>query len=478
MFYKRIQKNTDNTTGFQKTLNFEGSKTLNGNKLLFTYANLDDTSLPYGNLFKAFKLPITNSESVNYNSLYDNTALEYFGDKRQIIVVEIPKGEYGELIDGKTFKLKIPVVLNSVLTSTTVYGSYFGFNSNLNKDLSDRNVFSSQFGFTPNKDNDFNSNITYLFSNEIKRPVGDIIENIVLTSQTLTVTQRFQNNQKYVFTSVTVSAGDIIYVKVIDNTVPPTRGSVSLGNELENRITIRLENTNTNVSFNKFYTVPVSITTPESITISKFVSADQNVTVSISKFNSTTLSWDQWITSNKFPSNSSSISGKRYASFSGKQITYDNVTQNFPLYDKPVGILYQDKGIAIITDEDLVNGFVYSAATSSGYNNITSGSTYTGDTNFVKVYFSSSASAETNYNSVTTEYIQNVTCIAMPNEFYTTNNSTYENAYDENTYEKPVFITTIGLYNKFGELVALGKTSEPIKKTKDNIVPFNVKLKL
>jgi hypothetical protein len=477
MFYKKIQKNTDNTTGFQKVLNFEGSKTLSGNKLLFTYANLDDTTLPYGNLFKTFKLPITNSESVIYNNTFNNTALEYFSNARKIIIVEIPKGEYGELLDGKTFKLKIPVVINSALTSTTLYGSYFNFNVNLNKDLSDRNTFSSQFGFIPNKDNDFNSNVTYLFSNEIKKPVGDIIENVILTSQTLTVTQRFQNNQKYVFTSFTVSAGDILYVKITDNNEEIRQGP-SLGNELENRVTVRLENTNTNVSFNKFYTVPNSIITPESLTISKIVSSDQNVTVSVSRFNATTLNWDQYTSSNKFPPNSSSISGKRYASFSGKQITYENTTQIIPLYDKPVGILYQDKGIAIITDETLVNGFVYSSATSSGYNNIASGNSYTGNTNFVKIYFSSSASAETNYNSVTTEYIQNVTCIAMPNEFYTTNNSTFENSYDENTYEKPVFITTIGLYNKFGELVAIGKTSEPIKKTVDNIIPFNVKLKL
>jgi hypothetical protein len=55
--------------------------------------------------------------------------------------------------------------------------------------------------------------------------------------------------------------------------------------------------------------------------------------------------------------------------------------------DNFVGIAYLDKGFIVITNPTLVNGFVYSAATSSGQDGIPSGSTYTGGTNFTQIYF-------------------------------------------------------------------------------------------
>ena len=69
-------------------------------------------------------------------------------------------------------------------------------------------------------------------------------------------------------------------------------------------------------------------------------------------------------------------------------------------------------------------------------------------------------------------------CIAMPNEFFYTTNSTYPDSYDESITNRPVFITSIGLYNKRGDLIGVGKLSEPVKKEISSIVPFNVKLKL
>jgi hypothetical protein len=67
-------------------------------------------------------------------------------------------------------------------------------------------------------------------------------------------------------------------------------------------------------------------------------------------------------------------------------------------------------------------------------------------------------------------------CIAGLNEFSTTTNTTFADAYDENASEKPVFITTIGLYNAAKELIGIGKLSEPVKKTEGNVIPFSIKL--
>ena len=94
-------KNIETGGSFQKTT-LTSISNLDNNKLLYTYANLNDTTRPYGNLFKSFNFPITQNEIGNFNSFYDNqtqpTALGNL-NVNEIIVVEIPKGEYGELID-------------------------------------------------------------------------------------------------------------------------------------------------------------------------------------------------------------------------------------------------------------------------------------------------------------------------------------------------------------------------------------------
>jgi hypothetical protein len=205
----------------------------------------------------------------------------------------------------------------------------------------------------------------------------------------------------------------------------------------------------------------------------------KDLIIKISKVSIGNLSWDAYTSSNKFPTNENNdSSGKRYAFFDGFSLTFGTKTQFINSYDKPVGILYNDKGIAIITDSTLVSGFRYSAGTSSGYNGLASGVTYNGDTNFAKIYFTSTTLSQTSYKSITTEFIQNVMCIAAPNEYFHTNNSTYPNSYDESVSNRPTFITSIGLYNKRGELIGVGKMSEPVKKEKSSIIPFNVKLKL
>lgn len=458
MFYKKIQKNSDNTIGFQKTLNFNGVNTVSGDQLLFTFADLEDTSKPYGNLFKSFNLPITSVEQNEFNIKYAETAFSNLSVSK-IVVVEIPKGEYGELIDGKTFKLDIPAVISGSPKITSLYGSYFNWNSNINKQLSDKNIFSNQFGTTPSSDNDNNSNVTYLFCNDIKKPVGSISITNIYNQATPDITGR----TSFVLTSFTVNSGETYSIISQD---PSESLDIRIGltpystlKYGENKIVIPPNVSSENISF---------YNTSNRIVKSFIVKIDQ--------FTSVTGTWDQYTSSNKFPTTTKFGVGKSSAIFSGQEISYNGGTFLYPEYDQPVGILFQDKGIAVITDQTLVNSFIYSAGTSTGYNNITSGNTYSGDTNFAKIYFSSSAT--TNFNSITTEYVQNVTCLAMPNEFTTTNNSTYKDAYDENTFEKPVFITSIGLYNKFGELVGIGKFSEPIKKTQMGIVPFTIKLKI
>ena len=482
MFYKKVQKTDDNASlGFQETVT--RTDTTLDNEVLFTYANLDTTSTPYGNLFKSLRLPITIDETATFLDSFNDTALSYL-KTREIIVAEIPKGQYGELIDGKTFKLKIPVTLNGVASSTTLYGAYFGFNGSikngdavafntgLNTDLCEKQSYVGNLAASESP----NSNITFLYSNEIKRPIGSKTIEVPLDSTSITLTSNRTQLNPYQF-SVSASTNDILFFEI----------SQSVNNNSENA---NISNIGVQVGSGSFVQTikqnDVTIITTPSITNSPIRifhtgnnPATKTLTIKISKVSIGNLSWNQWTANNRFPIYETDESnGKRYAFFDGFNLTFGTTTKFVNTYDQPVGILYNDKGLAVITDQNLVQGFIYSAGTSSGYNGISSGSSYNGDTNFAKIYFTSSTLCETNFKSITTEITQNVMCIAEPNEFFYTTNSTYENSYDPNITNKPVFITSVGLYNKMGELIGIGKLSEPIKKEKTSIIPFNIKLKL
>jgi hypothetical protein len=459
-------KPIESTSGFT-LFNPSSTSSLSGNKLLYTYANINDLTRPYGNLFKSFNFPITAQEDSDFNTFYSSpngrTALGYLNAKK-IIVVEIPKGEYGELIDGKTFQLTIPVTLNGVASATTVYGTYFGFSgsnananyigSNLNLQYSEVNTYASQFGLLPSTGNNFNSNVTFLYSNDIQKP-RSIQGNTTILTSSITLNNIISN--RLALTGITLSSGDVIKV-----TVTAINSQTNINNI---KVIVDSQFIFDN-STNDYQTIQGGITS-KSPEIYDDVSSIQpkDIKIIIQKQDSSNLTWDAYsLSNNKFPPFENIPVGKRYARYNGT------------LMDKPVGILYNDKGIAVITDPTLVSGFRYSAGTSSGYDGINSGLSYNLDTNFVKIYFTSTTLSQSTFQSITSEFVQNITCIAMPNEFTGTTNSTYDGAYDPNATEKPFFITTIGLYNSAKELIGIGKLSEPVKKTQSNVIPFNIKL--
>ncbi len=338
------------------------SNTISGTKLKFTKADRTDlNNRPYGNLFSSFNLPITPEQKSLFESggTFYNTAITGV-NVDNVIIAEIPKNEYGELIDGKTISFTIPTTGGTV----SIFSTYFNDSSeNTNKPnerLTDATSQAAYFGITPNGDNGYNSNIAFLFSNTIKAP----------------------------------------------------------------------------------------------------------------QFNTGTT-WNQWTTANKFSSTDplGSTTNKQFAVFN------PSLNVNNGISDQVVGIAYLDKGFFVITDPTLVSTFNYSSGFSSGYDNIASGNTYNGDSNFTQIYFTGNSSAS--YTSVKTEFIQNIYALALAEEFYESTNPTFLEVYsDGNNNNEPVLVTEIGLYNENGELIAIGKTSEPIPKTKSNIVTFNIQLKL
>lgn len=337
---------------------------LSGPSLFFTKASrVDLTTRPYGNLFSSFNLPITQTQKNDFLSggTFYNTALQNI-NQDNVILIEIPKNNYGEVIDGKTITLNIPQKTGSTKYQVSVFCTYFNDNTqntsqgNYNAQYSDSSAQAEYFGVPATADNNYQTNIGFLFSNSISTP------------------------------------------------------KVNTGS-----------------------------------------------------------TWSAWSTNNKFNQTNpiTDSSAKQFAQFDGSS------------KDEAVGVAYLDKGFFVITNPTLVNNFDYASGFSSGYDGITSGSTYTGSTGFTQIYFTGSSFSNANFTSYTTEFVQNITCIAMPNEFYESSNPTYFDVYPNgNINNDPVYITEVGLYNQNKELIAIAKLSEPVPKNKFNTVSFNINLKI
>ena len=178
-YFKKVENAEINLNqpAFNKKITNYGENTLTGNELKFTYCDVSDLNeRPYGNLFNSFNLPITDQQINDFRNDNLSNSFKYFNDVTKIIVVEIPQNTYGELIDGKTFKLAFPI--NSGMTQTVVncYGNYYYDRTEqyvletYNKRYADSNGFSAYFGINPASNDLKSSNIAYLFSNEIAKP--------------------------------------------------------------------------------------------------------------------------------------------------------------------------------------------------------------------------------------------------------------------------------------------------------------------
>lgn len=158
-----------------------------------------------------------------------------------------------------------------------------------------------------------------------------------------------------------------------------------------------------------------------------------------------------------------------------------SVTEAFPTntnqgynYDIPVGFVALDKGFIVYTHPQIVNNMPWSLGQEQYTNavNVSSGTT--------DIYFSSSTVSNVDFIDININFKTTVVCLALPQEFYFTNNPSWDLEYNltELTNEtngfQSVYVTEIGLYNRLNELVAVAKLSEPLEKTYTNIINFTL----
>jgi len=156
-------------------------------------------------------------------------------------------------------------------------------------------------------------------------------------------------------------------------------------------------------------------------------------------------------------------------------------------YDIPVGFVVLDKGILVLTHTGITSNFPWTQGyTQAGV--LYSGSALSGKTN---IYFTGTTNgtdkaSQLTFKDINTSFKSTAVCLAMPQEFYISNNPTWnrEKALTEMNSQTgiinidPVYVTEIGLYNALGELIAVGKLSEPVEKTFINLLSFNIDIEM
>lgn len=144
-------------------------------------------------------------------------------------------------------------------------------------------------------------------------------------------------------------------------------------------------------------------------------------------------------------------------------------------YDVPVGFVVLDKGFVVITHPKLVNNFYWT------HGQFPDNTFYTGnsDDERHRVHFSA-ATNYIKYTNLDTEFKTSVVCMALNGEFYISNNRTWDRtvALGEFGNFNPVKITEVGLYNGLGELVGIGKFSNPVSRTVQDIYTFYINMKM
>jgi len=111
--------------------------------------------------------------------------------------------------------------------------------------------------------------------------------------------------------------------------------------------------------------------------------------------------------------------------------------------DSVVGIAYLNKGLLVITEPSIVSGF---------------NETYSG-----------ASGTSITLNSVATNVVQNITCVAGRGEFGTSSNPTWRTG-------DTVRISEIGLYDNLNRLIAYGKFDRHTLKTTESFASFGIKI--
>lgn len=154
-------------------------------------------------------------------------------------------------------------------------------------------------------------------------------------------------------------------------------------------------------------------------------------------------------------------------------------------YDIPVGFASLDKGCIILTHPDIVNNIPWGIGSTSHIdasgNTFIDGSNSGSTTGTTNIVFTAATSTLT-YTDISIRYLTSIVCVAMPATFFISKNPSWPIAKNLTEFANggynydSIFVTQIGLYNAYDELIAIAKLDRPIEKTYDGIISFNLEI--
>jgi len=161
-----------------------------------------------------------------------------------------------------------------------------------------------------------------------------------------------------------------------------------------------------------------------------------------------------------------------------------DIVENYPTttnqgfnYDVPVGFVALDKGLMVITHPDIIEKIPWELGIDASDN-----VTVNEDEEAESVWFDDETLSRVEFYSIDIAYQTSVICIALPNEFFFTNNPTWNYGENLNTLQEgandfeTTYVTEIGLYNKNDEMIAITKLDRPKAKGYTGLLTFTLKL--
>ena len=149
-----------------------GWNTISGISLPFTIIQRNpDNGRAFSNLYSSFNMPAISGDVSSFLSTWASTGFSGLSQP-QAIVVEIPKNEYGVLIDGRTMKLHVPRAPGFGNTVYTMYSSYYAPLPTSSDNSDEGEYFGNPKiqGLTTGSPGLPSTNVAFLFCDDIRGP--------------------------------------------------------------------------------------------------------------------------------------------------------------------------------------------------------------------------------------------------------------------------------------------------------------------
>lgn len=178
---KPVEPNSSKVTSSIDTI---GEMIVTGNSLNYVTLTKSASTVDFTNLFSSLSLPIINSKIAVFGKTAQfggwlDTAFSNFSAST-ILLASINTDQYGEVIDGKSIRLTLPIITGYTgggsATGSTTYDIFSTFpsttipRSNLDEQYTDKSTLpTSLFGN--------NISVSYLVTNSIQRPNNDPLKS-------------------------------------------------------------------------------------------------------------------------------------------------------------------------------------------------------------------------------------------------------------------------------------------------------------